>query len=128
MVSAKRFVPKGVIPTLLVTDVAASAVWYQRALGFRLSQLVGDPPSFAIVDLLPGVVIHLRRGTPAPNAVRGDGVWDVYVECSELDQLVEALAVRGVAPARGPEVTSYGMREVMVVDPDGYGLCFAEET
>jgi catechol 2,3-dioxygenase-like lactoylglutathione lyase family enzyme len=114
-----------VFPKLLVRDVAASIAFYRNTLGFRVASSFGEPPTFAIIDR-DGRGVHLKQGEPRPRRSREDA-WDAYFEVRGIDALHAELRGKGARIVRGPELLPYGMREIDVVDPDGYALCFAED-
>ncbi len=117
-----------VCPEWTVSDPLATGEFLRHALGFPIVDTWGDPPAYAIARR-EGATLHLRRAT-APEQVRGNGaadVWDAYVRCTGVDELAAEFQLRGVPLERGPEDKPYGMRELEVLDPDGYALCFGEE-
>ena len=58
---------------------------------------------------------------PARREVHGD--MTLYFHCADLDEAYEHLRSKGAA-VKKPVVRDYAMRQLMVRDPDGYGLCF----
>lgn len=113
-----------VFPRLLVRDVGASMSFYKHTLGFRVASTFGEPPAFAILDR-NGRGLHLKQGEPRVRRAREEA-WDAYFEVRGIDALLVEL--RGNARViRGPELTPYGMKELDILDLDGYVLCFAED-
>jgi uncharacterized glyoxalase superfamily protein PhnB len=124
-------------PLLQVFDMPQAVAFYCGKLGF---EIVAHSPE---VETVEGRFFHwclLRRegaqlmlntaydaGERPP--VRDEARWAghahtvLFVECPELDALCAELRARGldIAP---PQTRDYGMRQVEVVDPDGYALCF----
>lgn len=47
----------------------------------------------------------------------------LFFYCPNLDEAYEHLRSKGVAVEK-PVVRPYGMKQLTVADPDGYGLCF----
>jgi predicted enzyme related to lactoylglutathione lyase len=111
-------------PKLVVHDVARAVAHYRDALGFAVCDQIGEPPVFAIVER-DGIGLHLKRGEPRTRR-SADEAWDAYFDVEGLDALHAAFTAGGARIVRGPERTEYGTRELDVVDPDGYVLCFAE--
>lgn len=115
---------------LLVTDVVASATYYRDALGFTFERFWGDPPDFCMVwrdrqcVMLSGAP---PVAAPRPVSQVKPAVWDVYFWVDRLDPLFEELTQRGATIRQEPLVKPYGVRELVVVDPDGHQLCFGEE-
>lgn len=112
------------MPILHVSDVAASAAWWQDALGFEAGTLFGDPPAFCIVAR-ETVTIALQRLTPCPQPPEHH--WSAYVYLASTDAYHAELLGRGVAIARPPEDTFYGCRELDVRTPDGHLICFGQD-
>ena len=127
----------GVTPLLSVFDMPEAILFYCRALGFTI---VSSSPE---IEAPEGRYFHwalLRRGEaelmlntaydagerpPARDVDRwkGHGDASLYFGCSDVDQLFEELAAGGLKLAR-PRNAPYGMRQLHVLDPDGYTLCF----
>jgi catechol 2,3-dioxygenase-like lactoylglutathione lyase family enzyme len=121
-------------PVLGVRNVRQSAEYYRDVLGFDLDpddgvfQPSADEPGgvYGIVKR-PGVWIHfqIRRGE-IPVRQRQAFERDVYVYVDDLDVLHADLKRRGAVIALGPHVAPYGIREIGVVDLNGYRLTFGE--
>jgi catechol 2,3-dioxygenase-like lactoylglutathione lyase family enzyme len=114
-------------PYFPVGDVAQSADYYQRVLGFRSDYVAGQPAQFAICSR-DGLAIMLRRVEPAerirPCEAQG-GTWDAFFWVDAVDALHAELAGRGATIVYGPlDQPAYGMREFAIRDPDGHVLGF----
>jgi catechol 2,3-dioxygenase-like lactoylglutathione lyase family enzyme len=125
-------------PTFAVTDLGASTTWYREALGFELvGQIPGSPGSEP-----HGVASHLRwtRGadlfliaddpeSPAalPDERRGLGVTLTFgmVEGS-VDELAARAQAHGAEVLLPPVDRPWNVREVLILDPDGYRLLFTQ--
>src|SRR5262249_29521042 len=84
----------------------------------------GEPPCFAMMHR-DGFELMLSLGDSKPN---GNGVWDVYARLLDADSEMAVLTAAGVAIDKGPTDMFYDMREIEIVDPDGYRWCFAHDT
>lgn len=121
-------------PILGVRRVRTTAEYYRDRLGFRLDPVDGvfapsaDEPEgvYAIVER-DGVAIHfqIRRGE-IPERQRQPLERDVYVYVADLDGLHADLQGRGAAILQPPRVAPYGLRELVVEDPNGYRIVFGE--
>jgi uncharacterized glyoxalase superfamily protein PhnB len=61
---------------------------------------------------------------PADRArVAAHGDTGLFFGCPDVDGAYEELRDKGVA-VKAPKVAPYGMKQMSVQDPDGYGLCF----
>jgi len=107
----------------VVGDVERSLDFYLNALGFQEHFRYGNaPPEYAIVER-DAVSIHLSRAIPNSSA-RGQGI--VYVFTTEVDALHRELHDAGCAIEAKPEDFPYGMREMMLRDPDGNRITFGQ--
>lgn len=105
-----------------VKDVARSAEFYSRHLGFRIEQQ--RLPAFATVVLGP---LHLLLSGPGASGsrpmpdgrVQGPGGWNrVVLRVSNLPAWIEKLRKAGVHSRNAME-TGPGGRQIQVEDPDG---------
>jgi len=115
-------------PLFVVSDLARSLEFYGR-LGFHAERTWGEPPCFAM-PRRDGLELMLSLAEK-PEHVRPNGphgVWDVYLRTPDLAAEKTALERAGVAIARQPERTVYDMLEMEVLDPDGYRICYGQDT
>jgi catechol 2,3-dioxygenase-like lactoylglutathione lyase family enzyme len=105
-------------------DVAASARFYEGALGLRRESAADDIEAADINLHLPtkgdpegaSLLLHRRHdGMPAPHQLGTFAVDDV-------DGVVEQLRSAGYRISAEPTDEPWGVREAGVLDPDGYGL------
>lgn len=110
--------------TLPVSDLEASAAWYQRALlGERVTRLdhhdaAGDP--IAVVLRLPGltVPVKLQVQPEAAEALRGyDPVTLGVAGVADLERWIDHLDEQGVA--HSPVMPARIGHSVSLTDPDG---------
>ena len=121
-------------PILGVRNVRQTAEYYRDVLGFSLDPVDGvfqpreDEPGgvYGIVKR-GGVWIHfqIRRGE-LPEKKGQSFERDVYIYVDDLDALYADLQRRGAVIAQPPSETPYGLRELVVVDLNGYRLTFGE--
>ncbi len=113
-------------PVLAVQDVAATARYYEDALGFRIGFLFGDPPTYGAVVLnewmATGAQIHLRKVSHTP--VSAD--LSLYLDTGPgLEQLFERYRAKGVTIIAPPTAQPWGTFEFTIADCNGYQLCFS---
>jgi catechol 2,3-dioxygenase-like lactoylglutathione lyase family enzyme len=114
-------------PTFLVDDVAATAEWYGKHLGFTANFFPGQPPYVFASLMRDQVEIMLLRleGYHKPVVVRPAGNWDAYIRMQGVREFYDA--VRQNTPIKMElKKQSYGNWEFEVVDPNGYVLVFGE--
>jgi len=105
-----------------VRDVARSAEFYSRHLGFRIEQQ--RLPAFATLVLGPLDLLLSGRGAsgsrPMPDGrVQGPGGWNrVVLRVSNLPSWIEKLRKAGVHFRNAME-TGPGGRQIQLEDPDG---------
>jgi len=118
-----RFI--AVAPRFVVPDVVKAAEYYRDVLGFEIVGFFRDPPVLALVSR-DDVEIHFGRGegSAAAGSPRGGDVLDAYIWVGDVDVLAQELKKRGARIIEGPVDRDYGMREIVVQDPDGFRLAF----
>src|SRR5688572_22584375 len=119
---------RSLTPMLLVADIPRSLEFYVGALGFRNPTTHGEPPVFAMLHR-DGLELMLRlavgEATVRPNGP--SDVWDLVLGVAELAAEQQALTAACVRRASGPVDRFYEMREIEVLDPDGYRICIAQD-
>ncbi|MFP5230205.1 MAG: VOC family protein [Acidobacteriota bacterium] len=126
---------RGVCPLLQVYDMPTAVKFYRDVLGF---EVVGTSPELGpdkhhwVWLRLGGAEIMLNtayefdseRPVPADRArVAAHDDTTLYFGCPDVDGAYEALLEKGVA-VKPPKMAPYGMKQMALKDPDGYGLCF----
>lgn len=110
------------IPVMRVSDYPRARAFY-LSLGFEIVEEGGDPPRFGIFRNAGATLFvdawHGADAVPSPG-------WRGYLHCTDVDALTHGLRAAGVA-VDGPHDTVYGMREAVVIDPDGNRLCFGQD-
>lgn len=120
------------VPTFLVADVASSARWYAKHLGFQTAGTFPRCEPYAYASLQrEGVEIMLLglAGYQKPDltARRPEGLWDAYVRMQGVHLFYESL--RDESFIKMPlQKQGYGDWEFEVRDPNGYVLVFSELT
>jgi uncharacterized glyoxalase superfamily protein PhnB len=117
------------VPLLYVDEIERSLAFYRDKLGFALVGSWQPEGKLAWCRLQRGgaaVMLQQACDEDGPAAGRGRGV-AFYFVCDSADALHAEFAARGLALAP-PQVAFYGMNQLFVTDPDGYALCFQNET
>lgn len=125
---------EGIAPLLQVFDMPRSVAFYRDVLGFEIA---ASSPSRGQDDFdwallrLDGVELMLnttyesdrRPPEPDPRRVAAHGDTALFFGCPDLDATYSYLRGKGVG-LEPPVLTSYGMRQLHLTDPDGYAVCF----
>jgi catechol 2,3-dioxygenase-like lactoylglutathione lyase family enzyme len=123
---------EGTVTLLQVFDLERSLAFYRDVLGFELVQQSRENRELSWVwlrlcdaELMLNTMYEEdgRPSAPPPERVAAHGDTALFFGCRDLDAAHAHLRSHGldVAP---PVTRAYGMRQLQVVDPDGYGLCF----
>lgn len=129
------FEVRGLAPLLQVYDMPTSVRFYRDQLGFEVvntSPVMGDDYFHWAMLRLGEAELMLNtayefnderppRPDPARNAAHQDT--GLFFACPDVDAGYEELRAKGVEVNK-PIVTGYGMKQMYLLDPDGYGLCF----
>lgn len=108
-----------------VPDVRKIVDWY-RDMGFTVTATYDDNAgglSFAMVSFGAGEVMFSAGGRLSSRHRREV---DLYVYTEGVDDLYDRIANR-VEIVEGPHNMFYGMREVIVRDPNGFWITFGQE-
>lgn len=126
-------------PLIQVFDMPASVRFYCDILGFEItaSSAEVDAPEgrhFQWARLQQGPAALMlntaydageRPETPDEERRRAHDDATLYLGCPDVDAAYEALKAKGAAQ-RPPQVTPYGMKQLFLRDPDGYGVCLQQ--
>jgi uncharacterized glyoxalase superfamily protein PhnB len=115
-----------IAPEFLVADVRKAAEYYRDQLGFWIGDYLEDPPAFVIVER-DGQRFMLSRmggGRGGSNRAHKRVAIDAYIWARDVDSLHAEFAARGARSLTEPCEQFYGMREIELLDLDGYVLCF----
>jgi uncharacterized glyoxalase superfamily protein PhnB len=127
---------RGLAPLLQVFHMPAAIRFYRDMLGFEVTgksaSMSDDPDDVNWVMLqLNDAVVMLNTAydpddTPAiPDAARWSGHQDtgLFISCPDVDAAYKFLKDKGVQ-CDPPQVAWYGMKQLGITDPDGYGITF----
>jgi|SRR5579862_1879636 len=123
-------------PLLQVYDMPTSITFYRDVLGFEIVSTSRPGIDVGWAWLRSGsaeVMLNTAydEGTrpPAPDPARLAAHADtiLYIGCPDVDAAYTCLRSRGIN-LDPPVVASYGMKQLYVTDPDGFGVCFQWRT
>ena len=123
---------ENLVPLLFVFDLPKSIAFYRDLLGFEV--VSGGETWWAMLKL-GGATLMLNTAyekherPPVPDAARVGGHADtaLYFRCPDTDEVFAYLRGKGW-DVGAPEITSYGMKQLCIKDPDGFELCFISPT
>ena len=117
------------VPLLLVSDLEKSHAFYCEGLGFETAHEWKPDGVLSWCWLRQGdAAIMLQQSTDEdpPATTWGKGM-TIYFVCGDANEAHQEFTARGVKASK-PTETFYGMNQTFVTDPDGYKLCFENQT
>jgi catechol 2,3-dioxygenase-like lactoylglutathione lyase family enzyme len=123
---------RGVCPLLEVFDMPTSIRFYRNVLGFEVVEAAppGDDCGWALLrldeaELMLNTAYEAHERPPAhdPARVAGHADTTLFFGCPDVDAAYAHLRERGILVEK-PTLRDYGMKQLSLADPDGYGLCF----
>jgi catechol 2,3-dioxygenase-like lactoylglutathione lyase family enzyme len=128
---SKLFV-NGITTLIQVFDMRRSLVFYRDVLGFEIVSDSGNGEDSSWVwirlnscDLMLNDQYEPGHLPPRPPDERVHWHSDtcLYFGCPDVDAAFEYLRSRGFE-LDPPKITPYGMKQLYLLDPDGYNICF----
>lgn len=123
---------RGTTTLIQVFDMPTSLAFYCDILGFQVHNSSQPVPNCGWAWLkLNGIDLMLntaydddcRPAKPDPARVASHGDTCIYIGCPDPDTTYEYLISKGV-DLKPPKVAWYGMKQLYLNDPDGFGICF----
>ena len=120
-------------PLLQVYDMPTSAAFYREKIGFEIviQSQPGEHFHWALlrlgeVELMLNTMFESDEERPVrldPYRIMGHSDTTLYFACEDVDEAWKDLRSKDVMVAK-PVIRDYGMKQITVIDPDGYELCF----
>ena len=123
---------RGLAPLLQVFDMPTSIRFYRDVLGFEIIHQSGEGDHFdwallrlGNAELMLNTAYESDSRPQLPDAARIAAHEDtsIYFGCPNVDATYKYLESKGVS-MKPPTTAPYGMRQLYLLDPDGYSLCF----
>ena len=105
--------------SIYVHDMQRSLEFYRDVFGFSVVFTNGTPVSFAVLRR-DDAQVHLGV---RPEAA---GLCHARILLGDLDSFCDRLTAAGVVVRQAPKVQQWGLRDIVVADPDGNTFEFAE--
>lgn len=125
------------LPELYISDFDKSVHFYRDILGFTI-EYIRDDPKFAFLSYGKSqlMIQELRTGEKEKERLDqpfGRGI-NFQIEAESVQKIIDSLGKNKYPLKRGIKDSwykgkdaSYGCREILVQDPDGYLLRFSED-
>jgi uncharacterized glyoxalase superfamily protein PhnB len=127
---------QGLAPLFQVFDMPTSIRFYRDLLGFELIQTSkplseqADDVNWAMLRLNGATLMlntayesEYRPPAPDPTRIAAHSDSSLYFGCPDVDQAYRQFLALGI-DVKEPVIAPYGMKQLNVIDPDGYHLCF----
>jgi len=123
---------RGSTTLLQVYDMTTALDFYCRILEFETVTLAGPPDDIGFaflrrgeIELMLNTIYEMSDRPPSHDRAREAGHGDtcLYFACPDVDAAYRYLQSHGLE-VREPTEAPYGMKQLYLRDPDGYGICF----
>jgi predicted N-acetyltransferase YhbS/catechol 2,3-dioxygenase-like lactoylglutathione lyase family enzyme len=105
------------VPILYSTDIPRSIAYYTGVLGFEHKWEWGSPPTFGGVSKDHVEIFFCKDGQGHP------GTWmSIFIQ--NVDEYHETIREKGAKIINPPQTYEWGVRELLVEDPDGHRIRF----
>jgi catechol 2,3-dioxygenase-like lactoylglutathione lyase family enzyme len=116
-------------PRLIVNDIGASTAFYVDALGFSpVFTMPGPGGTPSLVHLrwikYADLLLVPDRDGSLSGVARGEGVSLNFGGPTDVDALAGRAQAHGARIVEGPVDRPWNVRELVILDPDGYRLVF----
>lgn len=106
---------ESIAPVFQVSNLDAALKYYTGVLGFSEDFRFGEYAGLK----RGGACLHLSGHSVHDRPV---GAGNAYVFCDEVDAYYAEIVAKGAKTKAEPKTYDYGMRDFVVVDPDGNHL------
>ena len=128
-------VMRGLCPYFEVFDMPTSVRFYRDILGFTVNEhaklVATDDFGWCLLRHGDSTEIMLntaydygeRPESPDPTRIAAHRDTCLYIGCPDVDAAYQFLIEKGLT-LNPPHLAWYGMKQLYVTDPDGFGICF----
>lgn len=114
---------RNVRPSIIVSNLNQSLEFYKEVLGFEAVTTMGEPPTFAIIQKDEVSVTLLEHGNVYDV---GDCGVNMYIDVTHVEELYRSCSDSGISISHPLTVHPWGMKDFVVVDPDGHQIALGE--
>jgi glyoxylase I family protein len=125
---------QGMTPLLEVFDMATSLKFYCDVLGFEIVQADDNTTApnhnwvwlkLNDIDLMLNTAYEYgkRPASADPRRISAHRDTGLFFGAPDVDAMYSHLRAKGIAVQK-PKVAPYGMKQLYLLDPDGFSLCF----
>ncbi len=110
---------------LTVKDLAESIKWYRDVVGFVVAESYDRDGKQAAVAMRAGDVrfmVNQDDGNKGWDRVKGQGFAIQFTTSDDLDALAAGIKERGGKLEMEPTDMPWGVRLIVLIDPDGYKI------
>lgn len=121
---------RGAVPSLTVSDLEASIVWYRDKLGFHVEEAHQGDGKVVAYTLIAGAqrfFISQDDWKKGRDRVKGVGFRLFLETVQDVDIVAAAIKQRGGTLSTEPADQPWGGRAFDVIDPDGYRFTITSE-
>jgi uncharacterized glyoxalase superfamily protein PhnB len=114
------------VPVVNTDDIAKSLAYYQDVLGFAIDFQYGDPPVYAGVNS-GAAEIYFTHSPDFVKLIADHALHpDIFIWVTDADQYFNLHVKNGAEIIEPIADRSWGARQYVVRDPNGYHLKFAQ--
>ncbi|MGH7429754.1 MAG: VOC family protein [Gemmatimonadales bacterium] len=116
--------------SLTVDALTRSVAWYERVLGFTVTDRWESDGTLHGVELAAGdtrVTLNQDDWAKGRDRVKGLGVRFYFSTVQNIDQLAADITARGGVLDYPPRTMPWGSRLFAITDPDGFKISFVQQ-
>jgi glyoxylase I family protein len=120
---------RGLCPLIQVFDMDTSLRFYCDLLAFEIVEKAAGGGWAWLRSGEAELMLNTayddgeRPDQPDPSRLQWHRDTGLFIGCPDVDAAYEHLRAKGVKVSK-PKVAWYGMKQMYLTDPDGFGICF----